>query len=68
MIKVKLKQILDERGISGKQLSEDLKIRPNAISEMINNQRTTINREQISKIMKYLDIKDFNELFVMDED
>lgn len=63
MLNVKLKQILENRNISGKQLAEGTGIRPNAISEILNNQRTTINREQIYKIMKYLEINDFNEIF-----
>ncbi|OLF86324.1 hypothetical protein B4121_4515 [Bacillus paralicheniformis] len=35
----------------------------NRISEIRGNQRTTINREHIAKIMKALDIIDMNELF-----
>ena len=63
MIEVKLKKIIDERGISQKQLSEMTGIRPNAISEIVNNQRSTINREQMAVICKTLDITDMNEIF-----
>ena len=66
MINVKLKQILEAKNITGKQLATATGIRPNAISEILNNQRTTINRDQVSKIMKYLEIEDFNEIFELD--
>lgn len=38
-------------------------LRPNVISEIVNNQRTTINCEQINIICDTLDITDLNELF-----
>lgn len=63
MIEVKLKKIIDERGITQKQLVEMTGLRPNAISEIVNNQRSTINREQLAIICKKLDITDMNEIF-----
>lgn len=63
MIEVKLKKIIEDRGISQKQLSEMTSIRPNAISEIVNNQRSTINREQLAVICRVLEIKDMNEIF-----
>ena len=63
MLEVKLKKILEERNISQKQLVDMTKLRANAISEIANNQRTTVNREQISLICKALEITDMNEIF-----
>lgn len=63
MLEVKLKKILEERDISQRQLVDMTKLRPNAISEIVNNQRTTVNREQISIICKALEITDMNEIF-----
>lgn len=63
MLNVKLKWLLYERGVSQKELAEMTGLRPNTISEIANNQRSTINREQISIICDALDITDLNELF-----
>ncbi|MEG7333211.1 helix-turn-helix domain-containing protein [Bacillus sp. 0102A] len=60
---VKLDEILRERGWSGKTLAQESGVSENRISEIRGNQRTTINREHVAKIMKALDIKDMNELF-----
>ncbi|MEC0739160.1 helix-turn-helix transcriptional regulator [Bacillus haynesii] len=60
---VKLDEILRERGWSGKVLSEKSGVSENRISEIRGNQRTTINREHIAKIMKALGIADMNEIF-----
>jgi DNA-binding Xre family transcriptional regulator len=62
-IHVKLDEVLRSRdNMTQKTLSELTKIRPAAISELYNNQRKTINREHIEKIIEALDITDINEL------
>lgn len=43
-----------------KELAERTELRPNNISEMANNSRTTINKEQLEIVMKELDIQDLN--------
>jgi len=60
---VKLDEILRKCGLSGKELAEKSGVSENRISEIRGNQRTTINREHIAKIMRSLDITDMNELF-----
>lgn len=65
MIEVLLKKILEERGITQKELSEMTGIRPNAISELANNQRSTINREQLAVVCNALNITDLNEIMVI---
>ncbi|GAB0170568.1 helix-turn-helix transcriptional regulator [Lysinibacillus sp. CTST325] len=62
-VRLKLKKILTERGITQKELSQKTGLRQNAISEMVNNQRSTINREQLAAICKTLEITDMNEIF-----
>ncbi|MDM5229665.1 helix-turn-helix domain-containing protein [Lysinibacillus pakistanensis] len=54
---IKLKEVLAERGITQKQLAEQSGIRANAISEMVNNQRQTINKDQLAKVCEVLGIE-----------
>jgi DNA-binding Xre family transcriptional regulator len=67
-INIKLQRILDERKITQKQLSKMTEIRAAAISELCNNQRTTINKEHLSKIADALDIVDIGELIELKKD
>ncbi|MEQ6049465.1 helix-turn-helix transcriptional regulator [Lysinibacillus capsici] len=62
-VRLKLKMILFERGITQKELAEKTGLRENVISEMVNNQRKTFNREQVAKVIQYLEITDMNEIF-----
>ena len=61
-IVVLVNERLKERGWTQKQLAEATGIRPAAISEICNNQRTTINREHLTKIADALGITDIREL------
>lgn len=60
MIRIKLREILKEKNMTQKELAERTELRPNNISEMANNSRTTINKEQLEIVMKELDIQDLN--------
>ncbi|MEK4968535.1 helix-turn-helix transcriptional regulator [Cytobacillus sp. FSL R7-0696] len=62
MLYVKVSDILAERNITRSALAEMTGLRPNVISEICNNQRTTINREHIARIAKALEIADVSEL------
>lgn len=62
-IRFKLKEVLNERGITQKDLAEQTGLRANAISEMVNNQRSTINKEHAALVADALNITDMNELF-----
>lgn len=62
MIRIKLKEILKEKGMTQKELAEITKLRPNVLSEMANNSRTTINKEHLEIVMKALDIHDLNDI------
>lgn len=59
---LKLKEVLKERGITQKELAEMTGIRPTTISEMVNNQRSTINKEHLRKIIEVLEIEDIREI------
>lgn len=62
-VRLKLKMVLFERGITQKELAEKTGLRENVISEMVNNQRKTFNREQVAKVIQYLEITDMNDIF-----
>lgn len=59
---IKLKDVLIKRKISQKQLAEMSGLRPNVISEIINNHRTTINKEHLVKICVALGIDKLDEI------
>jgi len=66
-IRIKLKEALNERGMSQKELAEKSGLRANAISEMVNNQRTTINREQLAKVCETLEIEHIEDILELVE-
>lgn len=62
MIHVRLKEILNERKITQKQLSEMTNIKAATISEIANDQRTTINKKHLETIIDTLKITDIGEI------
>ncbi|MED0863703.1 MULTISPECIES: helix-turn-helix domain-containing protein [Bacillus] len=60
---VKLDDLLAEIGMTKKELAEKAGLRPNVISEISQQQRTTVNRTHIGKICEVLEIRDMNKLF-----
>lgn len=65
-MRVKLKEVMEERGLTQLKLSEMTGIRQAAISEIANNRRDTINKAQLETICKVLGIIDFNEILMWD--
>ncbi|PET70076.1 transcriptional regulator [Bacillus sp. AFS001701] len=61
-ITIRLKEALDQRNITQKQLSEMTGLRPAAISQLCNNFVQRISIEHIEKISEALEITDTNEL------
>lgn len=61
-LQINLKRLLMEKGITQKELAEITGLREATISEIANNSRTTINKEQLLLIMRTLDIKDINRI------
>lgn len=64
-IHVNLRSILQEKGVTQKQLAEATGLREATISEFSNNARTSLNKEHLLKIMDYLKITDFNEILTI---
>jgi DNA-binding Xre family transcriptional regulator len=67
ILKTKLKEILNEREMTQKELSELTGLRPNAISEIAKNTRDSINREHIGKIATALNIDDPNDILYFEK-
>lgn len=65
-MRIKLKEIMDERDLTQAKLSEMTGIRQAAISEIVNNRRDTINKAHLQTICKALEITDFNEILEWD--
>lgn len=62
---VKLSDILKERDMTQARLAELTGIRKAAISEIVNNQRQTINRAHLERIADALGIEDVSELLTL---
>ena len=67
ILKTRLKEILSERDMTQKKLSELTNLRQNTISEIAKNTRDSINREHIGKIAAALNIQDPNEILYFDK-
>ena len=67
-VHVKLKEVLVEREITQKQLVEMTGLRPAAVSELVNNQRTSINKDHIARICEALGIKKIEEIIELVND
>ncbi|QNG59948.1 helix-turn-helix transcriptional regulator [Bacillus sp. PAMC26568] len=59
---VKLKQVLENKGISQKELAQKTGLREATISELVNNTRSAYNKNHLLRIMEALNISDLNEL------
>lgn len=61
-VSIRLSEILKEKGMTQKELAKLTGLRANVISELVNNQRTTFNKEHLMKICDTLEIDDISEL------
>ncbi len=66
-IKITLDEILKKRNMTQKQLAAKAKIRPASISELVNNQRNSINRDYLARICDVLDIDDISDVLTIVE-
>ncbi|WCS69826.1 hypothetical protein Goe25_01980 [Bacillus phage vB_BsuM-Goe25] len=69
-IHVKIKEVLESKGMAQKDLAEMTGIRAAAISEMAQGTRTVINKSHLTKIMDALNItrlEDILELTIEEE-
>jgi len=67
IIKVKLKERLEERGMEQKQLAKMTNLTERTISELANNKTLRYPKNAIETIAAALDITDMNELLSLEE-
>lgn len=66
ILKVRLKEILDERNLKQVDLIKMTGLRPNTISDMVKNNRDSINRYHIGAVAKALEV-DVQELLYFEK-
>lgn len=66
--KFKLKDLLDSRGMTQKELAELTGLREATISEMINDSRSVYNKVHIIKVMDALNITELEKIIEMEVD
>lgn len=62
VVKLKVKEAIERRGITQKRLAEMAGIRESTISDIVRGTRTVINFEHLSKIAEALEVNDITEL------
>lgn len=62
VVKLKVKEAIEERGITQKKLAEMSGIRESTISDIVRGTRTVINFEHLSKIADALKVNGITEL------
>lgn len=67
-IRIRLNEVMAERGLTQTQLAEVSNVRQAAISEMSRNIREQINIKTLIKIANALEIDDISELIVIEKD
>ena len=66
-IKLKLKELLEERNITQKKLAQMSGIRESTVSDIVRGTRTVINFEHLSKIAEALEIDHISQLINFEE-
>lgn len=66
-IKLKVKELLEERRITQKKLAQMSGIRESTISDIVRGTRTVINFEHLSKIAEALEIDNISQLIDFEE-
>lgn len=67
-IKLKIKELLQERNIAQKKLAQMAGIRESTISDIVRGTRTVINFEHLSKIAEALEIDEISQLIDFEEE
>ncbi|GLI07356.1 hypothetical protein YDYSG_33860 [Paenibacillus tyrfis] len=67
-VRLRLKEIMEQRGLTQIQLSELSGVRQSAISEMSRNIREQISLIHLAKLADALNIDDINEFLVIEND
>ena len=66
-VKLRVKELLEEREITQKKLAEMAGIRESTISDIVRGTRTVINFEHLSKIATALEIDDIRKIIDLEE-
>ena len=66
-VKLKVKELLEERNITQKKLAQISGIRESTISDIVRGTRTVINFEHLSKIAEALEIDNISQLINFEE-
>ncbi len=66
-VRIKLKELLYERGITQKQLAEMTGLRENTIGEIARGTKTAINFKHLEKIASALNISDIRNIMALEE-
>lgn len=67
VVKLKVKELIEENGITQKKLAEMSGIRESTISDIVRGTRTVINFEHLSKIAEALEVSNITELIDFQE-
>ncbi|WP_082420728.1 helix-turn-helix transcriptional regulator [Paenibacillus sp. A3] len=67
-VRLRLKEIMEQRGLTQIQLSELSGVRQSAISEMSRNIREQISLIHLAKLADALNIDDISEFLVIEKD
>lgn len=66
-LRVKLKEVLEERKMTQGELAKVTGLRQAVVSELVNNQRLSLKKEHITKICEALDIKQIEDILELVE-
>ena len=66
-MKLRVKELLEEKGITQKKLAEMAGVRESTISDIVRGTRTVINFEHLGKIATALEINDIREIIDLEE-
>ena len=67
-VKVKLKDLINEKGITQKELSKMSGVRESTICDIVRSKKTGINFEHLAKIATALKIKDIREIIDLEKE
>lgn len=66
-VKLRVKELLEEKGITQKKLAEMAGVRESTISDIVRGTRTVINFEHLGKIATALEINNIREIIDLEE-
>ncbi len=66
-VKLRIKELLEEKGITQKKLAEISGVRESTISDIVRGTRTVINFEHLAKIATALDVSDIRKIIDLEE-